>query len=90
VLLSQGDEDGAEASLLRALDVAREQHARSWELRTAIALSRLWQSQGKSAQAHALLSTVYRTFTEGFSTPDLVEAKHLLHELQRDLPTIAT
>ncbi len=81
VLLSQGDEDGAEASLLRALDVARRQRARSWELRTAIALSRLWQTQGKRAQAHELLTGVHRAFTEGFSTPDLVEAQHLLDEL---------
>ena len=81
VLLSKGDEDGAEASLLRALAVARRQHARSWELRTAIALSRLWQTQGKREQAHELLTGIYRAFTEGFSTPDLVEAQHLLDEL---------
>jgi predicted ATPase len=71
----------AEAWLQRALDVARRQEAKSLELRTAVSLSRLWQQQGKRAEAHALLAPVYGWFTEGFDTADLQEAKALLEEL---------
>jgi predicted ATPase len=68
----------AEAWLQRALDVARRQQAKSLELRAAMSLSRLWQQQGKQAEAHALLAPVYGWFTEGFDTADLQEAKALL------------
>jgi predicted ATPase len=61
----------AEAWLQRALDVARRQEARSLELRAAMSLSRLWQQQGKRAEAYALLAPVYGWFTEGFDTADL-------------------
>ena len=71
----------AEAWLQRALDVARRQEAKSLELRAAMSLSRLWQQQGKRAEAHALLAPVYGWFTEGFDTADLQEAKALLEEL---------
>jgi predicted ATPase len=71
----------AEAWLQRALDVARRQEAKSLELRAATSLSRLWQQQGKRAEAHALLGEVYGWFTEGFDTADLREAKALLEEL---------
>jgi predicted ATPase len=71
----------AEAWLQRALDVARSQEAKSWELRAAMSLSRLWQQQGKEAEAHALLLPVYSWFTEGFDTADLQEAKALLEAL---------
>jgi predicted ATPase len=67
--------------LQRALDVARRQEAKSMELRAAMSLSRLWQQQGKRAEAHALLALVYSWFTEGFDTIDLQEAKVLLEEL---------
>ena len=70
----------AERHFLKAIAVAREQQARSWELRAAISLSRLWRRQRKIAEAHALLSAVYGWFTEGFDTPDLKEAKTLLRE----------
>jgi predicted ATPase len=70
----------AEAWLQRALDVARHQQAKSWELRAAMSLSRLWHQQGKAAEAHALLAPVYGWFTEGFDTADLQEAKALLDE----------
>jgi predicted ATPase len=72
----------AEAWLRRALDVARHQEAKSLELRAAISLSRLWQQQGKRNEAHGLLEPIYGWFTEGFETPDLVEAKALLVELE--------
>ena len=71
----------AEAWLQRALDVARRQEAKSLELRAAMSLSRLWQQQGKRAEAHALLAPVYAWFTEGFDTADLQEAKALLAAL---------
>jgi predicted ATPase len=71
----------AEAWLQRALDVARHQQAKSWELRAAMSLSRLWQQQGKAAEAHALLAPVYGWFSEGFDTADLKDAKALLEVL---------
>jgi predicted ATPase len=70
----------AEAWLQRALDVARHQEAKSLELRAAMSLSRLWQLQGKQAEAHALPAPIYGWFTEGFDTADLREAKALLDE----------
>jgi class 3 adenylate cyclase/predicted ATPase len=71
----------AETWLQRALDVARRQEAKSLELRAAMSLSRLWQQQGKQAEARELLASVYGWFTEGFDTKDLQEAKVLLEAL---------
>ena len=71
----------AEAYFERALTVARQQQAKSWELRAAMSLARLWRDQGKVQQARELLAPVYGWFTEGFDTRDLKEAKALLEEL---------
>ena len=71
----------AEAYFERALAVAQQQQAKSWELRTSMSLARLWRDQGKVQQAHELLAPVYGWFTEGFDTRDLKEAKALLGEL---------
>ena len=71
----------AEAYFERALAVARQQQAKSWELRAAMSLARLWRDQGKAQQARELLAPVYGWFTEGFDTRDLKEAKALLEEL---------
>ena len=71
----------AEAYFERALAVARKQQAKSWELRVAMSMARLWRDQGKRQQAHNLLAPVYGWFTEGFDTLDLKEAKTLLDEL---------
>ena len=71
----------AEAYFERALAVARQQQAKSWELRAAMSLARLWRDQGKLQQARELLAPVYGWFTEGFDTRDLKEAKALLEEL---------
>jgi predicted ATPase len=71
----------AEAHFERALTVARQQQAKSWELRAAMSLAQLWRSQGKVQQARELLAPVYGWFTEGFDTRDLKEAKALLEEL---------
>jgi predicted ATPase len=72
----------AEAYFERALAVAREQQAKSWELRAAMSLARLWRDQGKREEARNLLAPVYDWFTEGFDTLDLKEAKALLDELR--------
>ena len=71
----------AEACFQQALTIARRQQAKSLELRAAMSLSRLWQQQGKRAEAHELLAPIYGWFTEGFDTADLQEAKALLEEL---------
>ena len=70
-----------EANLERALAVARKQQAKSWELRAAKSLARLWRDQGKVQQARELIAPVYGWFTEGFDTRDLKEAKVLLNAL---------
>jgi predicted ATPase/class 3 adenylate cyclase len=75
------DAPQAEACFQQALTVARRQQAKSYELRTAMSLSRLWQQQGKRAEARALLTPIYTWFTEGFDTPDLQEAKAFLEDL---------
>ena len=77
----QPDAAKAEAYFERALTVARQQQAKSWELRAAMSLARLWRDQGKPQQARELLAPVYGWFTEGFDTRDLKEAKALLEEL---------
>jgi predicted ATPase len=70
----------AQARFQQALAVARRQQAKSWELRAAMSLSRLWQRQSKRAEAYALLAPIYGGFTEGFDAADLQEAKALLDE----------
>ena len=71
----------AETWLRRALDVARRPEAKSLELRAAMSLARLWQQQGKRAEAYDLLTPIYGWFTEGFDTADLQKARALLDEL---------
>ena len=71
----------AEAYFDRALAVARQQQAKSWELRAAMSMARLWRDQGKREEARDLLAPVYGWFTEGFDTLDLKEAKALLDEM---------
>ena len=79
--LCQADTAQAESCFRQALTIARRQQAKSWELRAAMSLCRLWQQQGKRAEAHELLAPIYGWFTEGFDTADLQEAKALLEEL---------
>jgi predicted ATPase len=71
----------AEVCFWQAIDLARRQQAKSWELRAVMSLSRLWQLQGKPQAAQQLLAEVYGWFTEGFATTDLQEAKRLLEAL---------
>ena len=71
----------AEAHFEHALAIAREQQAKSWELRGALSMARFWHDQGKRHQAHDLLGPIYGWFTEGFDTLDLKQAKVLLDAL---------
>ena len=81
LMQQQPDAAMAQAYFERALAVARAQQAKSWELRAAMSMARLWRDQGKRQEAHDLLAPVYGWFTEGFDTLDLKEAKALLDEL---------
>lgn len=76
-----GDQDGAGASFDKAIQVPRQQHAKSWELRATPNLARLRQEQDRDDKARGLLEEIYAWFTEVFDTPDLKEAKSLLEEL---------
>ena len=81
--LPQSDSTKAQSYFERALAVARQQQAKSWELRASMSLARLWRDQGKVQQARELLAPVYGWFTEGFDTRDLKEAKALLGSWRR-------
>ncbi len=83
IALMSPERDTAKAKTYfeRALSVARQQQAKSWELRASMSLARLWRDQGKVQQARELLAPVYGWFTEGFDTRDLKQAKALLMEL---------
>jgi predicted ATPase len=85
LLLQQpaGSGDEAETCFQLAIDVAHLQQAKSWELRAAMSLSRLWQQQGKRDEARELLAPIHGWFSEGVDTADLQEAKALLGELSR-------
>jgi predicted ATPase len=84
IMLVSPDPDAAtaEAYFERALMIARKQQAKSWELRTAMSMARLWRDQGKRDEARDLLAPVYGWFTEGFDTRDPKEAKALLGALR--------
>jgi len=81
LLQMKGAEEEAETSFKKAISVAQDQEAKSWELKATISLSRLLPSQGKKEEARQVLSEIYAWFTEGFDTADLKEAKTLLDEL---------
>jgi len=80
-MVPEPDAAKAEAHFERAMEVAQAQQAKSWELRAAISMARLWRDQGKAQQARELLAPVYGWVTEGFDTLDLREAKALLDSL---------
>jgi len=83
ILLQQSSDNHPEAETCfqHAINIAQSQQAKSWELRAATSLARLWQQQGKRQEAYDLLAPVYHWFTEGFDTADLQEAKALLDAL---------
>jgi predicted ATPase/DNA-binding winged helix-turn-helix (wHTH) protein len=78
----------AEAKLLRALEIARDQSALAWELRAAMTLARLWQRHGRAKVAHDLLAGAYRKFAEGFGTGDLIRAADMMMEFESADPTV--
>ena len=82
-LTLQQSQDGQEAETCfhKAIEIARHQQAKSWELRAATSLARLWQGQRRTGEARDLLAPVYNWFTEGFDTADLKDAKALLDAL---------
>ena len=80
-LAETNDQAAAEACFRTAIETARRQQSRAWELRATTSLARLWQRQGRRDEARAALAAVYGTYTEGFTTPDLVDAKALLDGL---------
>ena len=71
----------AEDTFHRAIETARHQQSKGWELRATMSLARLWQRQGRRDEAHRALAAIFGTYTEGFTTPDLVDAKELLESL---------
>jgi predicted ATPase len=81
LLNATGDRAAAEQSYHQALAVAERQSAKSFELRAATSLARLWRDKGKRTEARDLLAPIYDWFTEGFDTPVLQDAKALLDEL---------
>jgi predicted ATPase len=82
LMLPHPDTRQAERCFWQALTIARRQRAKSSELRTALRLSRLWQRQGKRAEARQLLAEIYHWFIEGFTSADLLEARGLLEALR--------
>jgi len=81
-LLPETDDQTAAAKCFRtAIKTARCQQSRAWELRATTSLARLWQRQGRRDEAREALTAVYVSYTEGFTTPDLVDAKALLETL---------
>src|SRR5262249_31130893 len=80
-LAEADDQDAAEACFCTATETARRQQSKAWELRATMSLARLWQRRGRRNEARAALAAVYGAFTEGFTTPDLVDAKALLDSL---------
>jgi predicted ATPase len=81
LLLMQQQRAAAEERFQKAIEIARRRSEKSFELRAATSLARLWGSQGKKAEAHGLLAPVYGWFSEGLETRDLVAARELLLEL---------
>ena len=84
LLLKQADSNATEARSCfeRAIEIAREQRAKSWELRATMSLARLLASQGRREEARTMLADIYGWFTEGFDTADLKDAKALLDDLR--------
>jgi predicted ATPase len=80
-LLQQDKQSAAEECYHKALGISRQQRAKSFELRASTGLANLWKTQGQPDQARLFLEKIYDWFTEGFDTPDLIEAKSLLDEL---------
>ena len=85
--LSPDPQSEAEAYFLKAIEVARRQHAKTLELRAIVSLSRLWQQQEKPGEARHQLTSIYQEFPEGTDTADFTEATQLLRELTTSATT---
>jgi predicted ATPase len=85
LLAGAGTASEAEAAIEQGIDVARQQNAKSWELRGVTSLARLRRQQGRPQEAVALLAPIYAWFTEGFDTADLKAARTLLDELESEV-----
>jgi predicted ATPase len=81
LLAESCDQPAAEKCFRQAIETAQHQQSRAWELRATMSLARLWQRQGRREEARAALVAIYGTYTEGFTTPDLVDAASLLEDL---------
>jgi len=81
VLLESGDQAGAQDCFRQAIETARRQQSKAWELRSTVSLARLWHQQGRADEARTALATIYGAYREGFTTPDLIIAKELLTSL---------
>jgi predicted ATPase len=83
LLLAESSDEGtaAEGCFRQAIETARNQQSRAWELRATMSLARLWQRQARREEARTTLAAVYAKYTEGFATPDLVDATTLLEKL---------
>ncbi len=79
--IARQDDEAGEACFRQAIDLSRRRSARSFELRATMSLARLWHKRGKTADARLILGEIYSWFTEGFSTPDLCDARELLDTL---------
>ena len=77
-------EQEAQECFLKTIDIAQKQQAKSWELRASTSLARLWQRQGRTTEAHLMLSEIYHWFTEGFDTADVQDAKALVDALSEN------
>ncbi len=75
----------AESCYHKAIQIARQQSAKTWELRATVSLARLWQQQAMTLEAHQSLAEIYGWFTEGFDTADVIDAKALLDELRQQI-----
>ena len=82
--IGEDRESEIEACLGKAIEIARRQTAKAFELRAAMSLARLWQQRGRPEQARQMLADIYGWVTEGFDTPDLIDARVLLDELSAE------
>jgi hypothetical protein len=84
LLAESGDQSAAEACFRRAIETARRQQGKAWELRATTSLARLWQRQGRRKEAFTALNRIHGAFTEGFTTPALADAAALLENLRAE------
>jgi predicted ATPase len=87
LLVESDNQAAAEDCFRQAIETARRQQSRAWELRATMSLARLWRQQGRRDEARAAVAAVYGTYTEGFTTPDLMDAAALVQDAGLKGPT---